>query len=200
MEKSAVHSARRGGAELAWLGPALAVHAGMGRDTVGSEGMHGAAGAVTRTLVDPLSERPADASYASVSRRRRLQLTPTDSSSLACTSSVRSSSDMQKGAASIIRMLTPVQGSQVVRRIFSPNSSASSRKALRLQWMKATALPHSAEQRTSSLSEVGDADSSTPRQATTCELTFSISQLLTSANTLAFGWRSDWKVFCMTSY
>ena len=94
---------------MAWLGPALAGRAGMGRDTVGSEGMHGAAGAVTRTLVDSLSERPADASYASVSRRRRLQSTPTDSSSLACTSSVRSSSDVQKGAVSIIRLLARVQ-------------------------------------------------------------------------------------------
>ena len=88
----------------------------MGRDrTVGSEGMHGAAGAVTRTLVDSFSERPADASYASVSRRRRLQSTPccvgTDSSSLTCTSSVRSSSDVQKGAVSIIRMLARVQPS-----------------------------------------------------------------------------------------
>ena len=85
----------------------------MGRDAVGSGGMHGAAGAVTLTLVDSFSERPADASYASVSRRRRLQSTPccigTDSSSLACTSSVRSSSDVQKGAVSIIRMLARVQ-------------------------------------------------------------------------------------------
>ena len=31
----------------------------MGRDAAGSEGMHGPAGAVTRTLVDSFSERPA---------------------------------------------------------------------------------------------------------------------------------------------
>ena len=192
-EERGPNKAWRGGAELAWLGPALAKRAGMGRDAVGSQGMHGAAGAVIRTLVDSLSERPADASYASVSRRRSLQSTPTDSSSLACTSSVRSSSDVQKGAVSIIRMLTRVQRSQVVRSIFSSNSLASSRKVLRLQWMKVTTLPQSAEQRTSSLSEVGAADSSAQRQATTSELTFSISRLITSVTTLAFG-SSDWKV------
>ena len=101
-----------------------------------------------------------------------------------------------------MRMLTRVQHSQVVLRIFSSSSNflTISRNPLPLQWMKATKLPHSAEQRTSSVSEAGDADSSTPRQATTCKLTFSISPLIMSVNTLASACSDCWKVFSMTSY
>ena len=100
-----------------------------------------------------------------------------------------------------MRMLTRVQHSQVVLRIFSSSSNflTISRNPLPLQWMKATKLPHSAEQRTSSVSEAGDADSSTPRQATTCELTFSTSRFIIMWNSQEHG-RSDCKVFSMASH
>mmetsp|Transcript_9682 Transcript_9682/g.24077 ORF Transcript_9682/g.24077 Transcript_9682/m.24077 type:complete len:227 (-) Transcript_9682:116-796(-) len=187
-------------ARFALAGPTLAGRVDRGEICI--EGMRGASGALgARRKLGDLSddsERPADTSYTSVSSRRRPSLS-TDSSSLACTLSTRSSSEVQKEAASIVCMLKRVQHAQVASRIFSLNSLAISRRALRLQWMKVPRMPHSEEQRTSSLSEAGDADSSTPRQATTCELTLSISRLIISPNSQEHG-RSDCKVLSMASH
>ena len=127
-------------ARFAGAGPTLARI--VDRGEIGIKGMRGASRALgmPRKLDD--SERPADTSYTSVSSRRRLLSLSTDSSSLACTLSTRSSSDVQKEAASIVRMLKRVQDAQVASRIFSLNCLAISLKALRLQWMKVPRMPH----------------------------------------------------------
>eukprot|EP00964_Phaeocystis_antarctica_P141711 scaffold106786_cov63-Phaeocystis_antarctica.AAC.4 len=137
------------------------------------EDMRGALGAkmdALKTCGASFSERPAAASYASVSSWRRLGLTSrrvrAHSSSLICTLSMRSSNEVQKGAVSSICMLTRVVQRPDALRNFSSNVLATLSNASRLLWTKVFRLPHSAEQRRSSPAHASDdTDSRSSRRA-----------------------------------